>query len=239
MQLHQKVVFNEENTSFSLSHALAGYPSRSKNLVCVFFGLAFLGLSLLSLVACSADPTCASNAINAACPVPLATVQGNTLPTTKKHKSAPTAGGPGKQNRKALPRTVAALSPTPTPTPFRSDKDLVICDVQHYAELVLDGSASANHKAYNLLAVTLRNRVSFGNFLTNPNYILYKGCWVVHQDQITLTQVNSSTWIVVLPMTKINCVNESVLQQYLWNFRIQINYNLPEIVAVTLVPKKS
>lgn len=239
MQLHQKVVFKEENTRFSLSYAFAGYPSRSKYLVCVSIGLAFLGLILFSLVSCNAGLTCASNAINAACQVPPAPVHGKAHLFTKKHKLSPTPGGPGSLSHKASPPTAAAGSTIPTPIPFRSDKDLAISDVQHYADLVLSDLDSANHKAYNLLAASLRDQVPFADFLTNPNYTLPRDCWVYQRDQITPTQVNSSTWIAVLPMIKLNCAKGSALDQYLWTFRIQINNNLPEIVAITLVPKKS
>ena len=110
-------------------------------------------------------------------------------------------------------------------------------DIVCYEELVLDSSISSNLKAYNRLISSLRDILPFSDFMKNPNYTLIQGCWKDHQDQITLTPVNNSTWIVVLPMTKVDCGTLANVGQYLWIFRIQIADNLPGIVAITLVQK--
>ena len=101
---------------------------------------------------------------------------------------------------------------------------------------MLDGSDSAYHKAYNRLDVSLRNQEPYDDFVTNSNFTLGKGCWQDHKDQITITQLDSSTWIAALPMTKVTCVDKTLLGQYIWYFKVHLVYSLPEIVAVALQP---
>jgi hypothetical protein len=123
-----------------------------------------------------------------------------------------------------------------TPIYTLSDAQLVINDVEHYDGLVLDGSVSAYHKAYNKLDVSLRNQEPYDDFVTNSNFTLGKGYWQDHQDQIAFTQVDSSTWIAALPMTKVTYVDKTLLGQYIWYFKVRIVYGFPEIVAVALQP---
>ncbi len=227
-------VCDGERTGFSVMRSFARNISKKNYIAYLFLGLLLLGLGLLSLVACNADPTCSTNALSAACPTSPKIEQ----PPTKKSKVHPHAGGIGKHESR-VSRPPIAGSPILAPTPILSDQQLVRNDVVRYEELVLDSSDSTNHKAYNRLISSLRDILPFSDFIKNPNYTLYQGCWKDHQDQITLKQVNSSTWIVVLPMTKVDCGTLANLGQYLWIFRIQIVDNLPEIVAVTLVQKQA
>jgi hypothetical protein len=227
-------VCDGERIGFSDMRTLTINISKSSCIANLFLGLSLLGLGLFSLVACNADPTCSMNAVSAACPTSPKTEQ----PPTKKPKVHPHPGGIGKHESR-VSRPQIAGSPNLASTPILSDQQLVSNDVVCYDELVLDSSDSTNHKAYNRLISSLRDREPFDDFIKNPNYTLYQGCWKDHQDQITLRQVNSSTWIVVLPMTKVDCGTLANSGQYLWIFRIQIGVNLPEIVAVTLVQKQS
>jgi hypothetical protein len=214
-------VFKEKNSGFSLSHTHTGRTSRSRYLAALF-----LGLSLFSLLACSVNPNCSSSSLDSTCtalPNPTATAP---LPAKTPTAPPPPPGNNGKQE-KNLPKPA-------TPIPTLSDEQLVINDAESYEGLVLDGSYSAYHKAYNKLDVSLRNQEPYDDFVTNSNFTLGKGCWQDHQDQIALTQVDSSTWIAALPMTKVTCVDGTSLGQYIWYFKVHLVYSLPEIVAVAL-----
>jgi hypothetical protein len=226
-------VCDSERTGFSVMRTFTMNISTSNFIANLFLGLS-LALGLFILVACNADPTCSTNALSAACPTSTKIEQ----PPTKKPKVHPHPGGIGKHESR-VSRPPIAGSPIIAPTPILSDKQLVRNDVVCYEELVLDSSKSSYLKAYNRLISSLRDTEPFSDFIKNPNYTLYQGCWKDHQDQITLKQVNSSTWIVVLPMTKVDCGTLANLGQYLWIFRIQIVANLPDIVAITLVQKQA
>jgi hypothetical protein len=227
-------VCDGEREGFSVMRTFTMNISKSSCIANLFLGLSLLGLSLFSLIACNADPTCNTNALNVACPTSTKIEQ----PPTKKPKVHPHPGRIGKHESR-VSRPPIAGSPILAPTSMLSDQQLVRNDVVCYEDLVLDSSDSTNHKAYNRLISSLRDKEPFSDFIKNPNYTLYQGCWKDHQDQITLKQVYNSTWIVVLPMTKVDCGTLANLGQYLWIFRIQIGDNLPEIVAVTLVQKKA
>jgi hypothetical protein len=216
-------VFKEKNSGFSLSHTHTGRTSRSRYLAALL-----LGLSLCGLLACSVNPNCSSISLDSTCtalPNPTATAP---LPAKTPTAPPPPPGNNGKQG-KNLPKPA-------TPIPTLSNEQLVINDVEHYDGFVLDGSVSAYHKAYNKLDVSLRNQEPYDDFVTNSNFTLGKGCWQDHQDQITLTQVDSSTWIAALPMTKVTCVDKTLLGQYIWYFKVHLVYSLSEIVAVALQP---
>jgi hypothetical protein len=227
-------VCDGERTGFSVMQTFTMNISKKNYIANLFLGLSLLGLCLFSLVACNTDPTCSTNAINAACP----TSTKIELPPTKKPMVHPHPGGIGKHESRVSRPPIAGILIL-TPTPFLSDRQLARDDTVCYDELVLDSSNSTYLRAYNRLKSNLRDTEPFSDFIKNPNYTLYQGCWKDHQDQITLKQVNSSTWIVVLPMTKVDCGTLANLGRYLWIFRIQIVDNLPEIVAVTLVQKQA
>ena len=229
VQLQQKKVFRGENTGFSLSHALAGCSSQNRYPVCIFFVLAFLGLSLFSFVACGKN--CSSSSINSGC---TASTQPEVVTPRPSNMATvtPYAGRNGKQEHK--PSRPATAGQTPRSIVLISDEQLVKSDVQSYAGLVLDGSISAEHKAYNKLDVSLRNQVTFDDFVNDSNYTLYKGCWKAFLNQIVIVQVESSIWVAALPMTNVTCVDFTTSGQYTWYFRIHFVYSLPEIVAVAL-----
>jgi hypothetical protein len=228
-------VCDGERTGVSMLCTFTSNISKNKYIAYQFLGLSLLCLTLFSLAACSADPACSANGLNAACPA-LATT-GHL--TTKKQKELQHQGGAGRHESSASRPPIAAGILILTPTPFLSNRQLARDDIVCYDALVLDSSNSTNHKAYNRLISSLRDILPFSEFIKNPNYTLIQGCWRDHQDQIKLTQVNSSTWIVVLPMTKVDCTTLANLGQYIWNFRVQITDNLPAIVAVALVQKQS
>jgi len=216
-------VFIEKKSGFSLSHTHSGRTSRGR-----YVAALFLGLSLFGLLACSVSPNCSSNSLSSVC-------AALPNPTTVAHPPAktPTApppppGNNGKQG-KNFPKPATSI-------PTLSDEQLVINDAESYDGLVLDGSDSAYHKAYNKLDVSLRNQEPYDDFVTNSNFTLGKGCWQDHQDQIAFIQVDNSKWIAALPLTKVTCVDKILLGQYIWYFKVHLVYSLPEIVAVALQP---
>jgi hypothetical protein len=216
--------FKEKNSGFSLSQTNTGHASRS-----IYMAALFLGLSFFSLFACSGSPNCSSGSVSSACTaLPNSTAAAHP-PAKTPTVPPPPRGNNGKQG-KTLPKPA-------TPISTLSDEQLVINDAQSYDRLVIDGSVSAYHKAYNKLGVSLRDQEPYDDFVTNSNFTLGRGCWQDHQDQITLTQLDSSTWIAALPMTKVTCVDITILGQYIWYFKVQLVYSLPEIVEVALQPK--
>jgi hypothetical protein len=217
--------FKEKNSGFSLSHSHPGHASRNK-----YVAALFLGLSLFSLFACNGIPNCSSGSLSSACaalPNPTAAAH----PPAKTPAAPPPPPPPGSNDKEGK-----NLSKTVTSIPTLSDDQLVLNDVKSYDGLVLDGSVSAYHKAYNKLDVSLRSQEPYDDFVTNSNFTLGKGCWQDHLDQIVLTQIDRSTWIAALPMTKVTCVDKTLLGQYIWNLKVQLVYSLTEIVEVALQP---
>jgi hypothetical protein len=202
----------EDDTGHSLSQILRGSTSRF-GLLCQYLGLVLLVLSYSCLAACGVNPVCSSSSLNSAC---TATFQA----TAVVH--------PGGKNQPKPSRSIT----------LNSDKELVLKVVKHYAALVMDGSDSAYRKAFNLLAESLRDQEIYSDFVQNSIYTLPKGCWNYYQGKASATQVNSSTWIVVLHLTRVACVGRTILGLYTWPFRLGMVYGLYEIVAVTLETKK-
>jgi hypothetical protein len=122
---------------------------------------------------------------------------------------------------------------------LNSDKELVLKVVKHYAALVMDGSDTAYRKAYNLLAESLSDQEAYSDFVQNSIFTLSKGCWNYDPGKASATQVNNSTWIVVLHLTEVACVGRTIVGLYTWLFRLGMVYGLYEIVAVTLEQKNS
>jgi hypothetical protein len=202
----------EDDTGHSLSHVLHGSTSRF-GLLCQYLGLVLLVLSSSCLAACSVNPVCSSSSSNSACVT----------------SSQPTAGvHSGSENQPKPSRSIT----------LNSDKELVLKVVKHYAALVMDGSDSAYRKAFNLLAESVRDQEIYSDFVQNFIYTLPKGCWKYDPGKAGATQVNSSTWIVVLQLKKVACVGRTILGLYTWLFRLGMVYGLYEIVAVTLATKK-
>lgn len=201
----------EDDTGHSLSHVLHGSTSRF-GLLCQYLGLVLLVLSSSCLAACSVNPVCSSSSSNSACVT----------------SSQPTAGvHSGSENQPKPSRSIT----------LNSDKELVLKVVKHYVALVKDRSDSAYRKAFNLFAESLRDQEIYNDFVQNSIYTLSKGCWNYDPRKASAIQVNNSTWIVVLHLTKVACLSRAILGLYTWLFRLGMVYGLYEIVAVALEKK--
>src|SRR6266516_4485901 len=118
----------------------------------------FLVLLLLGLSACgeSFDSTCSDS-------------QATIL-------SACTPSSPPKHIHKVshVRTKVKKLKPTPAPTPIVVTSARIIKSATHYLDLVLEGRY---REAYAILSAALRAQEPFADFVKNPNYSLFTGCW--------------------------------------------------------------
>ena len=82
--------------------------------------------------------------------------------------------------------------------------------------------------------MNLRDQEPYDDFVRNPDYTLWKGCWQVFWDQIDVVQVDDHTWVAAIPLTQVTCVDGTALQKYIWFFRIHMDDGPPEIIAIAL-----
>jgi hypothetical protein len=217
-------VFKEENSGFSLSHTHTKRTSGSRYLAALF-----LGLSLFSLLACSVSPNCSSASLSSACTaLPNPTMAAHP-PAKTPTAPPPPPGNNGKQGKN--------LSKPATPIPTLSDEQLVTNVVIHYKDLVLHGSVSTYHKAYNLMDVSLRNKETYDKFVKDPNFTLNKGCLSV--GQVKVTQKDSQTWDGSILIQQVSCVDATVLVTFSWHFTVSMVNGLPEIIQIGLYPTGS
>jgi len=196
-----------------------GYPKLAS--------VAFLALLLFALSACgeSFDSTCPGSqaAILSVCMPP-----SHPKPTSKAtHAHA---------KKKTLQPTPGPLpppppTPSPTPTPVVVTSELIMKTATHYLDLVLEGRYQ---EAYAQLSAAVRAQEPFADFVKNPNYTLFSGCWKI--ENIMASPLNSQGGIANIQLTQVSCSDDSPLAYYDWLIRLQLQQGHLMIVSIGLYP---
>jgi hypothetical protein len=217
--MQHKSDFGRDDTGISQLRITAGRTSRYRNVVALCLAGIFLGFGLL---ACSVPSSCGSTSLNSACTVPSQPTIVDPPAKTASQRSSPTA----------TPTVRPTATPTVSPTlPVLTDKEQVTRHVGHYNELVLRKDFN---KAYNLLDVSVRDKVSYDAFINNASYVLNNQCW--QEGKPIVSQRANQTWDVSIPMMQVSCADGTVQATFSWHFTVWMIDNLPEIMSVGLYP---
>jgi len=190
----------------------------------------FLVLLLLGLSACgeSFDSTCSDSqaTILSACTPssPPKHIHKVSHVRTKVKKLKPTPG----------PLPSPTPTPTPSPTPIVVTSARIIKSATHYLDLVLEGRY---REAYAILSAALRAQEPFADFVKNPNYTLFSGCWKI--GDIMASPLNSQHGIANVQLTRVSCSDNSPIAYYDWVICFQVEQNHLVIVSLGLYPAAS
>jgi hypothetical protein len=192
----------------------------------------FLVLLLLGLPACeqSFDDACPGSqaAILSVCasPTPPKYTHGamHAHKRVKRLKRLKPTPGP-------FPPPTPTPSPTPSPTPIVVTPDLIMKTATHYLDLVLEGRYQ---EAYALLSAAVRAQEPFADFVKNPNYTLFSGCWKI--ENIMASPLNSHGGIANVQLTQVSCSDDSPIAYYDWVIRLQLQQGHLVIVSIGLYP---
>ena len=215
---------DEDNLCRSLPEIVARPPSPG---YLILASVAFLVLLLFSLTACgeSFDSTCPGSqaAILSDCTPPShpKPTSKATHAHTKTKKLKPTPG----------PLPPPTPTPSPTPTPIVVTPSLIMKTATHYLDLVLEGRYQ---EAYALLSAAVHAQESFADFVKNPNYTLFSGCWKI--ENIMASPLNSQGGIANVQLTQVSCGDDSPLAYYDWVIRLQLQQGHLVIVSIGLYP---
>jgi len=217
--MQHKYGFDKDDLDVSQSRITTGLTYRYRNVVALCLAVMFLGFGLF---ACGIAPSCGLNSLNSACTLPSQPTVANPPTTTALKPSTPTA----------TPTVQPTATPTESPTfPVLTDKEQVTKDVRHYEDLVFKKDFN---KAYNLLDVSVRDQVTYDDFINNASYILNNQCWL--EGKLTVSQRDNQTWDASIPMMQVSCADGTVQVTYSWHFTVRMVDGLPEIFLIGLDP---
>lgn len=217
---------DEDNLCRSLPVMAARPPSPG---YLILAPVTFLVLLILGLSACgeSFDSPCPGSqaAIFSACMPPSHPkhTYRATNAHTKTKKMKPTPG--------PFPPPTPTPSPTPSPTPPVVTPELIMKTATHYLDLVLEGRY---REAYALLSAAVRAQEPFADFVKNPNYTLFSGCWKI--ENIMASPLKSQGGIANVQLTQVSCSDDSPLAYYDWVIRLQLQQGHLVIVSIGLYP---
>jgi hypothetical protein len=103
--------------------------------------------------------------------------------------------------------------------------------VTDYIDLVLE---ERYREAYALLSAAVRAEEPFADFVKNPNYTLFSGCWKT--GDVMATPLDSQRGIANVQLTQVSCSDDSPLAYYDWVLRLQLQQGRLVIVSIALYP---